>query len=1188
MPFTRRAVILAALLMPAALGAQEPPRRPFREAVTLAVDPDAARALLTLEDRWAAGQWAGALDVLIELDETRGRSLVQVDAGVPGGVARYVQVQQACEQLVAALPPEGLALYRVRVAPRAERLWDAWQQTGDVAPLERLVEQMFYSRLGDQAVWALGKVAWDRGHMATARRLWRTLLPAEAPREFAAERRYPDPRIPAAEVAARLILCDLVDGRWEAARAALATYRAQYPEAEGTLAGRPGGWADLLAEELQSAADWTPPVPEDDLPTFGGSAARTRRFPRAIDLGGELWSIPLPSMRLPGPPRPSVFPVSSPLAFHPAVVDDVVFLNDGVRIFAWRLDSGLPAWGEPGVASAQIFPVAAADLPLEPRRPVSGSPAWTVTVSGGRLYARMGSAVTTPSPLELRDHRTTVVCLDISQGEGRLVWSKSGDELATALAGADELPAWSWEGTPLAQDGRLYAVLSRRRPQLEWSVLCLDAETGLVLWHHSVGISRPTPPDHENLATQLLLTAGDGQLYLSTDGGAVIALDALDGHVRWAVTYESDPPQVPTGRPWPRLADPPCVFADGLVFAAPLDSQQVFCLDAATGQPRWQRPMTDRIRHLLGLADGLLLLSGDALWAVDVGTGDIRWAVQPTEPEQFSFGRGCLAGEVIYWPSREALSVVDLRTGRVLREQPLLTPDARRFGGHVVVSGGVLLVASTDRLTAYGEYAAIEETLEQRLSRRPDDARVRRRLAEIALARGNRPRASEWLASLPRKPPVELPGPPQTVSGGGVSNRPASPPRSSPAEPERTDFAGYWVRSWQRPLDATAEQAIVPEGRPAVGQSPVVLVQSAQVDVCDRRTGEVRWSAAADRPVLWAGYDTDRLLWATAEELCAAALDTGQWLYRLPWRSELRRNHPRGLAPAAAAGLRILQQDEAVILADATLGLLACDRRSGEILWRRQTPVSLDTLAAGGRLVAWHPGGRGRAEWRSQATGQLVFSDPSPTDCWQRAPVWSSRDEAAVVVDGGGRLVSWSATGTPRWEPTDPGAHAHAAPWVFNARERWYAVLDGRTLVQLRDDGSQAWSAPLAAMPLTDPPRQLAVSAESVIAAGGGEARCLDLNDGHTQWQRALTDLQPQRIALVGNDAILLPVAPQSPLKAVELISMQTGQPRQRIRLPEPGRQVRIASDDAGWLLATDAALIAFTPQTSVRLAQDR
>ncbi|HUQ70423.1 MAG TPA: PQQ-binding-like beta-propeller repeat protein, partial [Planctomycetaceae bacterium] len=950
---TTRALLLIAMF-PCVASAQDAPRRPFREAVTLAVDAEAARTLLTLEDRWAAGQWQTALDTLIELGETRGRSLVQADSGESGGLARYVRAQLVCDRFLAALPPDGLVDYRRRIEPRAQRLWEAWTRTGDAAALQRLSDQMFYSRYGDRAAWALGQRAWDRGELSAARESWKSLLPAENAVEAGNERRYPDSSIPPADVAARLLLCDLMENDLAAARTALARFVARYPDDTGTLAGRDGKWSELLAAELRAAEGWAPVAHEDDIPTFAGSAARGFRSPASMDLGSELWTTELVGTRLPAVPKMSLYPTAPPLAYHPAVVDDVVYLNDGQRIFAWRLDSGRPAWGGPQNTTGQIFPAVDVEAPLEPRRPVTGAPRWTVTVHGGRLYARMGSAVTTPSPLELRDQRTELVCLDVGEGEGRLLWTKTGDDLAQAVPDDDEAPPWSWEGTPIAHNGRLYAVLSRRRPQLAWSVMCLDAQSGLVLWQRPVGITRPTPPDNENLATQLLLTLGDGRLFLSTDGGAIAALDAEAGHLLWAVSYESEPLRLGAGQPAPRWIGPPCLLSEGNLFAAPLDSDHVFCLDAQTGLPRWRVILPDRIRHLLGVANGRLILSGDALWGLDVSTGNNAWNVRPTDPEPFGYGRGWLAGDVVYWPSREALSVVDQRTGQVLREQPLLTPDARRFGGNIVVSGGVLLIASADRLTAYGEYARNQDAQQQKLSQRPDDNRARRRLADIATNRGDYARAREWLATIkPRDASVRM------VRDDAGRHRPTLRSQPASTQPvvlvrtERVVTSGFWTRAWHRHLARQSERVLMPHGTPSSSEDATVLVQSATLSACDRRTGQVRWTVALDRPVLWAAYGDDVLLWTTADELVAVRWDSSAVVYRVPWRAELTRDS--GVAPSTHR-LRFARCGDAVILTDCQTGALACDVVSGAIQWRHRfaEPPDGDTLSLGSDMIGWH------------------------------------------------------------------------------------------------------------------------------------------------------------------------------------------------------------------------------------------
>jgi hypothetical protein len=121
--------------------------------------------------------------------------------------------------------------------------------------------------------------------------------------------------------------------------------------------------------------------------------------------------------------------------------------------------------------------------------------------------------------------------------------------------------------------------------------------------------------------------------------------------------------------------------------------------------------------HLLGVGHGNLIASGDYLYWFDVATGrqvgqfpqqrsESPGAARADPP---GFGRGVLAGDYVYWPTRENIYVFEQRTRRVdrgwepigVREIELTHRGAT--GGNLVIAGGVLLIAAGDRLVAFGE-----------------------------------------------------------------------------------------------------------------------------------------------------------------------------------------------------------------------------------------------------------------------------------------------------------------------------------------------------------------------------------------------------------------------------------------------------------------------------------------------------
>jgi hypothetical protein len=99
-------------------------------------------------------------------------------------------------------------------------------------------------------------------------------------------------------------------------------------------------------------------------------------------------------------------------------------------------------------------------------------------------------------------------------------------------------------------------------------------------------------------------------------------------------------------------------------------------------------------------------VSGQSLWGLNLATGRIEWQLGFTDPASFGFGRGLLAGDIVYWPTREDIYVVDQATGRVRRRIPLLARYVES-GGNLVLAGDYLAIAQSRRLVVFGPAAGL-------------------------------------------------------------------------------------------------------------------------------------------------------------------------------------------------------------------------------------------------------------------------------------------------------------------------------------------------------------------------------------------------------------------------------------------------------------------------------------------------
>jgi len=209
----------------------------------------------------------------------------------------------------------------------------------------------------------------------------------------------------------------------------------------------------------------------------------------------------------------------------------VVLVNDEQRILAVRADSGRPAWGQAAaIYQSQLAGVVSPPLPRE----TLGTPQFTMTVVGDKLFARMGSPLTGTSQGTATSVRPAcLVCLDLT-AEGRLLWKVEPEE------------GWTMEGSPLADSRSVYVAMRHNDIRPQAFVACFDSETGRLRWRRFVcGAETPGRGIYPE-STHNLLTLVDGTLYYNTNLGAVAALAAEDGRLLWVRLYPR-----PAAATWP-------------------------------------------------------------------------------------------------------------------------------------------------------------------------------------------------------------------------------------------------------------------------------------------------------------------------------------------------------------------------------------------------------------------------------------------------------------------------------------------------------------------------------------------------------------------------------------------------------------------------------------------------------------
>ena len=439
-------------------------------------------------------------------------------------------------------------------------------------------------------------------------------------------------------------------------------------------------------------------------------------------------------------PEPSTYPI---------VLGDLAVVCDDDGITAYHMNVRPSAGNAEEVANQVLAWESRLHTPhaSRPPRVPGASPRYSLSASGDRIFARLGST-------SGRGGGTLIAVRNNREIEGKLLWSRQAHEieLPRRLNEPNRLEA-SYEGTPVADADRVYIALTEAATETWVYVACLDAETGRTIWVRYLGNASSAFDQmrQTSLGTELgqrLLTLDGQTVYYQTNMGALAALDADTGAVRWLATYPTTEENASNSL---HRGLNPAIAHGGLVIVAPDDSAPIFAFDSASGEIVWKTPPVNEIKHLLGVAQGKLFATGNHLFSFDVKTGQLTRPAWPEGGGFESFGRGLLAGDKVYCPTRTEILVFDQATGGQAQEPiPLFQDYFDHEGGNLAVGDGYLVVAERNRLVVYCQNSRLIERYQQLIVEQPDRASNHFQLARLAEATGRPDLALESLESASR------------------------------------------------------------------------------------------------------------------------------------------------------------------------------------------------------------------------------------------------------------------------------------------------------------------------------------------------------------------------------------------------------------------------------------------------------
>ncbi len=654
--------------------------------------------LAEIEEAIKGKHWDEVVAGIREVVTKSGDDLVNVTARLKGVPPRYIPVREYCQLLLTQLPQEGLEKYRQVVDPNC-RLWlEKGLQLEDQSLLRRICDAELASNYADTALWYLGEWSLQAGLPDQAEFFWRQLLPVDRQSgELFTWRSVATCRYSAAAVRARLILAAILAGRLSQARQELVEFSTVHSSERGRMAGREANFAATLTGLLADAEHWPQWPGRESWTTFAQNGRRLPQIEKEFDIIGLVWRAKLPPLprviitqwsEVPSPRR--LVEDQRPLSFFPVIAKNAVFVAGFDRIYGFNLQNGQPLWG---LKVPEVFSVSSDDR--EQLIPVNtmGAKRTTITVDREELFARLGSPVTI-QPALLSDairQKNVLVALDLEQ-EGKLLWSRDPPG-----------EGWSFEGAPLVVEDNVYAVLRRADVPSHIYLVCLDRETGDRRWLRFICAADTPGRSMLYEMTHLLPTVAQDTVFLTTNAGAVAAVSRETGAVRWITCY----PRIQRGdlsvwEPF-RFREPnPAVYSNGELYVAPTDTTSVLGIDAFTGAILWNTGSDgEKIEYLLGVLNDYLIAAGDRLYWIalhgpQAGRIVARW---PIGAEYLGHGRGIVAGGSVYWPTRDAIYVIDGQTAQPKRVVQLSPWQVE--GGNLAYSEGYLVVASSREIAVF-------------------------------------------------------------------------------------------------------------------------------------------------------------------------------------------------------------------------------------------------------------------------------------------------------------------------------------------------------------------------------------------------------------------------------------------------------------------------------------------------------
>ncbi|MCG3179866.1 MAG: Outer membrane protein assembly factor BamB [Phycisphaerae bacterium] len=672
-----------------------------------------------------AKEWEQAALLLNEVQEKYGDKLVAQDQDVYISVAEYVSRE------LASWPFDGIAVYRRLYDAVARQAYDDAQASHDPARMAEVARLYWISSIGAQAADQAAERAMEAGRISMSIDLWRHLLADETLTRKGLGSVAP--------IVAKLAVALSWDGQKDEAKVMRDRLAHEFADQPNLFGDRSGKLADWVEREsvVQTPSD-THRLRPGEYPTLGGGTDRTSVSDVYLDFGAEMWhfdqhkSSEQDKRNDVQRARYGTQSLRVRALIQPVIHNEVVYVTSPAGAFAFTSTSGTPLWRNdnilPGSGAMVQYYGRAAFVP-ELFSPTYCDDRLYITYSHPSSYNPYNRGGTAPP--------AGLVCLDATSG--RELWRFDVNSVPDLLGA-------SLGGSPLVHRGTVYFVCRVLRAQVFESchLIAIDTRSGKCLWHRQL-IESSTGYGYGYVpSTTVPIASADGNtVYVTTNLGAVAAVAADNGLVRWLRLYDrnvpkTDPryrymaaPQGDTGKNW-RMA--PTLLWNGRVVSLPTDGKSLLVLDSQTGRVihtiSRNKDLFDA-GELYGIVNGRLYACGTQLICWDLVSNRRAWAESLGHDP---VARGFLTQRYLYIPTDRQLLRVALDPDAKERQEGFMWKS--EVAGSIVLTGMHIITANSQRISGFAEWEVAKATAERAIARNPNDPKNYLDYGQLAYATG--------------------------------------------------------------------------------------------------------------------------------------------------------------------------------------------------------------------------------------------------------------------------------------------------------------------------------------------------------------------------------------------------------------------------------------------------------------------